>query len=362
MAKKSKDDELVQGIFSTKGILIAIFLLIGYWVFFRGDERPQRTTFLPERTVVGVSNTLNQSAVEDFNVDLSEHLDPKVVPALVEQAMKETVNSGAQEKEFAQTLVTKVSNKIREISTIDLNNDGIADPVMVIPQALAEDSENLLLSIRVPDPSEVKTLPKGSDQEAWVDIAENKSIEVMTTAAIKKNDQDMVIQTAPNKQLYSGHNQPYYHHQTSLSSILMTSMMLNWMMAPRFYGGYGGYGAGYAPRTTTVVRQNRNTAGLSQANPSSTAAKNSKGQSIASSSKKVPPKSLNQIKSTQFKSRNAQKVGRSGGFGKSNSSVASQRSSTPRKTFRSSKPTRRSGGFFSRRTGRSSFRGFGRRR
>ncbi|MBF0278308.1 MAG: hypothetical protein HQM13_10970 [SAR324 cluster bacterium] len=362
MAKNSKEkDDIVQGIFSTKGILIAIFLLIGYWIFFKGDGRQvQKSMTLPDRTVVGVSDTLNQAAIEELGVDLTENLDPKVVPGLVEEAMKETVNSGAQEKDFAQTLVTKVSNKIRDISTIDLNNDGIADPVMVVPQALAEDSENLLLSIRVPDPSEVKTLPEGSDQKAWVDIAENKSIEIMSTAAIKENDQNMMIQTAPNQQLYSGHSQPYYHHHTSLSSILMTSMMMNWMFAPRYYGGFGAYGAGYAPRTTTAISQNRNVAGLSKAAPSSTAAKNSRGQSVASTSKKVPPKSLNQIKSTQFKSRNSQNVTRSGGFGKTRSSVASQRTTAPRKTFRA--PTRRSSGFsFGRSSGRS-FRGFGRRR
>ena len=360
MAKNSKENEgdLAKGIFSTKGILIAIVLLMGYWIFFKGDKQEQQFFSQSQRTIVGVSDTLNQEAIEQLGVDLTEHLDPKIVPALVEEAMKEMVNSGAREQEFAQTLVTRVSNKIRNISTIDLNNDGIADPVLVVPQSVSEDSENLVLSIRVPDPAEVKTLPEGSDQEAWVDIAENKSIEIMSTAAIKENDQNMVIQTAPNQELYSGHHQPYYHHHTSFSSILMTSMMLNWMFTPRYFGtGIGGYG--YAPRTTTVVRQNRSTSNLKQASASSTAAKNSKGQSIASTSKKVPAKSLNQIKSTQYKARNAQRTSRSGGFGRSSSSVSTQRATAPRKSFRSSSSSRRSG--FGRST-RRSFRGFGRRR
>ncbi len=365
MEKKNKETKngLAHRILSTNWILIAILVLMGYWIFFGGNKRFDQTfSFQPRRSIVGMSDSLNADAIAKLGVDLTENLDPKLIPSLVEQAMKETVESGVSEQEFVRTLVTRVSNKIRDISTIDLNNDSIADPILVVPQNIAEGGEHLQLSIRVPDPAEVGAFPRGSDQKAWLEIAENKSIEVMTATAIKENDQNMVIQSAPNPQVYSSHP-PYYHQSTSLSNVLLTSMMLSWMFSPAYYGP--GFGSGYyggAPRTTTVIRQNRagNISNLRTARGSSAAAVNSKGQSIASNKfKNVPPKSLNQIKTTQFRSGSGQRVSRAGGFGRS-SAVRGAPSS--RNTFRSSLSQRRSVSSFGRRGFRRSFGGFGRRR
>ncbi len=356
----SSGNDLIRNIFSTKGLLVIIGLLIVYWVFFKGDSKEEQAVYQPPKSVVGVSNVLNQEAIEKLGVDLTEHLDPKLIPALVEQSMKEAVDSGAKENEFIQVLVSKASNKIQEMSTIDLNNDGFSDPVLVIPQNVTEGQEHMLLSIRVPDPAEVSILPAGSDQEAWADIAQNKSIEVMTTAAIKESDQNMVIQSSPNPQMYASHP-PYYHHYPSFTSILMTSMMLN-MLAPRFMGPgmFGGYG--YAPTQTTVIRQNRDgtSSNLKQANGSNTAAKSANGQSIASNNfKKVPPKSMNQIKTSQFKARNSQRAAGAGGFGKSQAAAATQKpaASPSRKSFSNQ---RKSSGSFG--SSRRSFGGFGKSR
>lgn len=360
--RKTKNG-IAHRIFSTNGILIAILLLMGYWIFWGGNKQNTGSfTFQPRRSIVGIGNTLNADAIERLGVDLTENLDPKLIPSLVEQAMKETVQSGVREQEFVQTLVTRVSNKIRDISTIDLNNDGIADPILVVPQNISEGAEHLQLSIRVPDPAEVATLPEGGDQDAWLEIAETKSVEIMTAVAIKENDQNMVIQSAPNPQVYSAHP-PYYHHSTSLTNVLLTSMMLSWMFSPALYGpgfGYGYYGGPY--RTTSAIQQNRagNLSNLRTARGSSSAAINSKGQSIASNNfKKVPPKSLNQIKTTQFRARSGQSVSRAGGFGRS-SSVRSAPSS--RSNIRSSFSRRRSLGSFGRGGVRRGFGGFGRRR
>lgn len=362
-AEQENSGGFVKTLFSTKGLLIAIFLLMGYWIFFGGTkkEEPPKVSYQPQKPVVGVSDSLNQEAIDRLGVDLTEHLDPKLVPPLVEQAMKETAEAGVKEQEFVQVAVSNVSNKIRDISTIDLNNDGIADPILVLPQNIADGAEHMQLSIRVPDPAEITTLPPGSDQEAWVDIAENKSLEVMTASAIKQDDQNMLMQAAPNPQVYSGSHPPYYHHYSPLSTMLMTSLMMHWMFAPRFYGpgfGYGYYGA--PARTTSVVRQNKAGAAsnLREAKGSTSAGLNSKGQSVAANNfKKVPPKSLNQIKSTQFKSRNAAATNRAGGFGKTSSSAASQKTIRP-----SQGASRKSFGNFGRSSSRKSFGGFGRRR
>lgn len=346
-----KDNSIVKRIFSTQGILVVIALLMVYWVFFKDDGTKEVATYQTSKSVIGVSNSLNQEAVDRLGVDLTENLDPSLISSLVEQAMKETVNSGATEAEFVQILISNVSNKIRDISTIDLNEDGLADPILVVPQNISEGESHLQLSILIPDPAEVKTFPSGSDQEAWADIAENKSIEIMTTTAVKESDQNMTIQTAANPQMYQSHP-PYYHHHSSLTSILMTSMMLNWMFMPRFYGpGMGFYGGGgYAPQRTTVINQNRGgaTSQLSKGTASQSAAKNASGKAIASNNfKQVPPKSLNQIKSTQFRSRNTAATR----TGVSNTRPSSQSS------VRQSQPTRRSPASSSRRSG-----GFGRSR
>lgn len=383
MEKETKENQenkggFAQRLFSTQGLLIAMFLLMGYWIFFGGDEKAEQSqgnlqskTEMQDssKAIVGVSDSLNQEAIDRLGVDLTENLDPKLVPPLIEQAMKETAEAGLQGQEFVQAAMSNISNKIKDISSIDLNNDGIADPVLVVPQNISEGAEHMQLSIRVPDPAEVSSLPSGSDQKAWVDIADNKSIEVMTASAIKQDDQSMTIQSAPNPQVYSGSHPPYYHHYSPLSTMLMTSLMMNWMLAPSFYGaglGYGHYGG--PARTTSSVSQNRSstTSNLKSARGSGSAALNSKGQSVAANNfKNVPPKSLNQIKSTQFRTRNAAGSTRTGGFGNASSSAnsqgtvrPSQRSSNSQKTIR---PSQRKS--FSSSFGRSgSRRGFGRSR
>ena len=379
---KEKDENkqgVAQRLFSTQGLLIAIFLLMGYWIFFGGDEKAEQPqSSIPaktetqadassQNTIVGISDSLNQEAIDRLGVDLTEHLDPKLVPPLIEQAMKETAQAGVQAQEFVQAAMSNISNKIRDISSIDLNNDGFADPVLVVPQNVTDGAEHMVLSIRVPDPAAVSNLPAGSDQEAWVDIANNKSIEVMTASAIKQDDQSMTIQSAPNPQVYSGAHPPYYHHYSPLSTMLMTSLMMGWMMSPSFYGpglGYGHYGA--PSRTTSSVSQNRaaTASNLTSARGSNAAALNSKGQAVATNNfKQVPPKSLNQIKSTQFRSREGASAARTGGFGRDSAAGTSQSAVRPSQRSSNSqtiRPSQRKS--FSSSFGRSgsSRKGFGR--
>jgi len=365
---KNEDNDWVKKIFSTKGILIAILLLMGYWVFSGGNNKTTKNapiSYDAGNVPIGVSDSLNQAAIDRLGVDLTENLDPKLIPALIADSIKTTSESNLSEKEFMPALVSNISNKIRDISTIDLNADGLADPVLVVPQGDSSGGEFLRFSIRVPDPEKVTTLPDSTNQDEWRDIVENRSIEVMTASAVKNGESDLTMQSTPNPQVYqsSGTAYPnYYRHSPSMSSILMTSMMMHWMFTPRF--GYGGFGGGFgSPMSVSTVTRTRGatTSGLSKAAPSSTSAKTASGKNVSNRNfKKTSPKSLNKAKTAQYKKSNANRASRSGGFGKTQ--AAKQRASASRPSSRSSvqkrSPARR-GGFGNSRSRSRGFGGFG---
>ena len=180
---RKKDDDNLAGLerlFSTQVILLAIFALGLYWVFFGEDDKKEsaRFKYSSENIPIGISNQLNTEAFEKFGIDLTEKLDPKFIPTITSEALRETNQAQVSENEFLPTLVSLISNKVREISTIDLNEDGIADHILIIPQTEKGDTDFLIFSILVPDPNMVNILPPGSDKEAWKDIANNKSIEI----------------------------------------------------------------------------------------------------------------------------------------------------------------------------------------
>ena len=92
---------------------------------------------------------MNLEAIEKLGIDLTENLDPKLIPAITSEALSETTKANVSEESFLATLVNKISNKIRDVSTIDLNKDGIADPVLVVPQTEKGDSDFIVFSIFV---------------------------------------------------------------------------------------------------------------------------------------------------------------------------------------------------------------------
>jgi hypothetical protein len=239
----------------------------------------------------------------DLNVDLTDNLDPQLVPVVVAEAMKEATEAGVSEADFIPSLVSKISNKIRDISTIDLNADDLADPILVMPTSASFDQEFIQFSIKVPDPAEVSELPPRSDQEAWRDIAENKSIEIMTASVTKNAQGEFYIQSAPNPEVYYS-APPYYHYsEPGLDTELLTLMMMRSLFSPPFMG-YGGYDGG-PPRTVSTVQSQRSsfTASMGSSNPSQSAVTNSKGQSVGQSNfKKTPFKSLKQVKTAQYRS------------------------------------------------------------
>ncbi|MBS1255349.1 MAG: hypothetical protein MAG581_01149 [Deltaproteobacteria bacterium] len=364
--KDNEPPKWLKTLFSTQGILTVILLLGIYWVFF-GEEKSRESSgfrYSAQNIPIGVSDQLNLEAIEKLGIDLTEHLDPKLIPAITSEALRETSQANVSEESFLPTLVNKISNKIRDISTIDLNEDGIADPVLIVPQTETGDSDFLVFSILVPDPSEVSTLPAGSDQQAWRDIAENKSIEIMTASVVRGSGNELNMQSAPNPQMYQSAGAPYppyYGTGYSMTSLLMTSMMMSMLFRPPYiWGGGFGYGYGYGgPMAVSSVQNRRGTAAssLKKAAPSHSAAKTTGGRSVSSNKfRSTSKKSLNNIKSTKFRSANRKATG--SGFGNSRSF---QRKSGVAKTRRLM-PRKRSLFGGGRRMRGFGFGGFGRRR
>ena len=367
MGKKYSDQsEGLESFFSTKFILICIFFLGLYWIFFGEDknEESARFNYTSQNIPIGVSSQLNEIAIEKLGIDLTEHLDPKLIPAITSEALKETSQAKVSDMEFLPTLVSKISNKIRNISTIDLNEDGIADHIIVLPQTEKGDADFLVFSILVPDPSKVSILPPGSDKEGWKDIAESKSIEIMTSSVVRSSEENLTMQSSPNPEMYQsqgGSYSPYYSSGYSMTSLFMTSMMMSMLFRPPYiWGGGFGYGYGYGGPMAISSIQNRRESSMSamkKASPSSIATKTANGKSISSNKfRSTSKKSLNNIKSTKFRANN--RKASAAGFGNKRNiqkkpTVSNRRRNVTRRKF-SFGGSRRRGGF--------GFGGFGRRR
>ena len=363
--KDNKPSDGMEKLFSTQGILIAILILGLYWVFFGEDNNRESRgfNFTTQNVPIGVSDQLNPEALEKLGINLTEHLDPKLIPAITSEAIRETTQENVSKDSFLPILVSKISNKIRDVSTIDLNEDGIADPVLIVPQTETGDSDFLVFSILVPDPDKVNVLPSGSDNGAWRDIAENKSIEIMTASVVRGSGDQMTMQSAPNPQMYQSAGAPYppyYGTGYSMTNLFMTSMMMSMLFRPPFmWGGGYGYGYGGGPMAVSSVQNRRGaaTSSLKKASPSKSAAKTGSGRSVSSNKfRSTSKKSLNNIKSTKFRSANRKASG--GGFGNSRT----QRKPVATQRRRSSTRRRSLFGGGSRRMRGFGFGGFGRRR
>ena len=304
--KENEPSNGLEKLFSTQGILIAILILGFYWVFFGEDKSQEsaRYNYSSQNIPIGVSNQLNVEAIEKLGIDLTEHLDPKLIPAITSEALRETSQSQVSDKDFLPTLVNKISNKVRDISTIDLNQDGMADHVLIVPQTEKGDEDFLLFSILVPDPSLIDTLPSSTDQTAWKDIAENKSIEIMTASVVRGKGDEMTMQSTPNPQMYQSAGapySPYYGTGYSMTNLLMTSMMMSMLFRPPYIWG-GGYGYGYGGVRTVSSIQNRreaSTSKMKKASPSSSSAKQPVGKVYQQTSSVQLQKNLSIISRAQ---------------------------------------------------------------
>jgi len=364
--RENKNISGLEKLFSTQVILFAIFALGLYWVFFGEDNNREsaRFNYSSQNIPIGVSEQLNKEAIEKFGLDLTENLDPKLIPAITSEALREVSQSKVSEKDFLPTLVALISNKVRDISTIDLNEDGIADHILIVPQTEKKDTDFLVFSILVPDPSKVDSLPSSSDMDGWEDIAKNKSIEIMKSSVIRSAGEQLTMQSTPNPQMYNSSNTPYppyYSSGYSISSLFMTSMMMSMLFSPPYmWGGGFGYGYGYGGPMAVSSIQNRRSpivSNMKKASPSMTSSKTAFGKNVSANKfRSTSRKSLNNIKSTKFRSTSRKLTG--GGFGKN---LKSQRKPSYNKNRRTL-PRRKFSFGGSRRRGGFGFGGFGRRR
>jgi hypothetical protein len=343
-------------------IIAAVAIL---YVFFKGgDDKYQRSARINYDTVA-VSDRMTAEA---RGLDLEKDLDVSLLPDIGKQSIREAAQAGLKEQAFLQHVMRGVSNRVREISTIDLNSDGTADPILIKPEP-AGDEGYVLLSLEVPAPG-AYPLPSAGDQAAWKKV-ETLEVATMTVAL---NDKELTVQARGNRHMYpNSYGNNYYAHDRS-GSFLQTYIalrMASWMFYPRYYGFYGaGYGYGfYRPYGVGMIRGSRggvySSRGYSRAASSRTPAVRSRSGAAPRSAysraySKTPPKSLNQLRSSRSFSRRQGGSTAAGGFGRGRSGSGS-RQFRPTSRYASQRSTSRGFGGFGRGSSRSFFGGGGRR-
>lgn len=347
--------------------LIIAVVAIG-WVFLRGGE--ERYATVPRRQLdydtVAVSQGLTQQARA---LDLEKELDVSLLPGIGRQAIRNAAQAGLKEQPFLQAVLREVSDRVAEISTIDLNGDGTADPVLVKPEP-AGDEQYVVLSLRVPAQT-AYPLPPASDTAAWKKV-ETFEVATMTVAL---TDKELTVEAQGNRHVYpQSHGQHYYAHdrQPSFLQTYLAIRMTQWMFFPRYYGFYGmGMGYGYYRPMGVPMRVSRRAGAISSRGYRSASSASSpvvRGRSGAAPTsaysrnfRNSPPRSLNQLRSSRSFARRqgAGAVGR-GGFGRGGVTRGSG-GSAPTRRYASQRSRSRGFGGFGRGSSRSGFGGGGSR-
>jgi hypothetical protein len=334
----------------TTWLLIGAIAVLAWLAFRDKDPEPPRATL--DYNQFAVSEGLSAEAQE---LNLSGDLDVALLPDIGRQAIREAAQQGLKEQAFLQFVLREVGNRVRETSTIDLNGDGITDPVMVKPEPQAGE-QFVLLSLQVPAP-DAYPLPEARDQAAWRKV---ETIEV-ATMSVALNPQALTVQAQGNPHVYPPSAQQPHSVLDSVPSFLtmyFAMRMLDWMFLPPMWGWWGpGYGyGGYQPppvgdqlgrRQETIARR-----GYERTAPRSEPAIRTRAGSAPTSQygrlyANQRPQALNQLRSsTAFRAREGAAAPRGGGFGRpgtqgrspaafSNRLPASPRAFTAPRPFRS---------------------------
>jgi hypothetical protein len=341
-------------------IAAAVFLA---WNYFRDDHIAERRVPL-NYDQVAVSERLTAEAQA---LDLSDDLDVSLLPDIGKQAIRDAAQQGLKEQAFLQAVLRQVSDRVHEISTIDLNGDGISDPILVKPEPV-EGEQFVMLSLRVPA-SDAYPLPEAREAEKWKDL---DTIEV-ATMTVALNDKALTVQSQGSPHLYPNAGQQHYVVQDTTPSFLsmyMTMRMIDWMFFPPMYGFWGpGWGYGYyqprpLPQTASTRGDTLAKRGYERRAPSAESAVRGKsGAAPVSQYSRLyanqTPKAISQLRATTaFRNRTPGAIS-SGGFGRSAAGVRSPGSFSNRSTA----PVPRSYSAprpFSPSMSRPSFGGFGR--
>jgi hypothetical protein len=339
--------------------LIIAVVVIAYVVMRGGEEKFVSSRPQLDYDRVGVSQGMTAEAAA---LDLQKDLDVALLPDIGKQVIREAAQQGLQKQAFLEHVVQEVGNRVREISTIDINSDGTVDPVLVKPEPV-KGEQHVLLSLRVPAPK-AYPLPKASDTSAWKKV-ETLEVATMTVAL---NKEQLTVQAQGNQHVYPNSAGNHYVARDRTPSFLQmyfTMRMMEWMFFPRYYGFWGaGYGYGFYRPMAVPAAVNRRAGAVSSRGYSSSRAQGTSAvrtragaaprSQYSRAYSRQAPKSLSQVRSTRrFQQRGAGGV-RSGGFGRSGSVG---RATTPSRSrgVGTRSAARGFGGF-----GRSSFgRGFG---
>ena len=219
--------------------LILAVALIGYVIFQGGEQRFGRRAQPLNYDVMAVSQGLTPEAQA---LNLEKDLDVSLLPEIGKQAIRDAAQQGLKEQAFLQTVLRTVSDRVHEISTIDLNGDGTVDPVLVRPEP-AGDEHYVLLSLQVPAP-EAYPLPAASDTSAWKGV---QTVEV-ATMSVSLDQQELAVQASGNQYVYpDSYGQHYvaYDRSPSFLQTYFAIRMLDWMFFPSYWGFWGpGWGYG----------------------------------------------------------------------------------------------------------------------
>ncbi|MCH9046407.1 MAG: hypothetical protein IIA40_09905 [SAR324 cluster bacterium] len=343
--------------------LIIAVVLVGYVLLSGREQRYTQPARRLDYSTRAVSRGLTAEALA---LDLENDLDVSLLPEIGKQAIRQAAQQGLKEQAFLEAVLRDVSDRVREISTIDINQDGQVDPILVKPEPAGKE-QYVLLSLQVPA-VESYPLPSASDAAAWKKV---ETFEV-ATMSVSFNEKELAVEASGNQHVYPNtHSQRYYAHDRNPSFLqtYMTIRMMEWMFFPRYYGFYGpGYGYGfYRPMGVPMVMSRRTGAirsrGYQRAASStrpvvrgrSGAAPRSAYQSKYSGQ---PPRSLSQLRSSRsFARRQTGGTVRSGGFGRGTGA----RQAAPTRRYSSQRTRSRGFGGFGRGFSRSAFGGGGRR-
>ena len=93
--KDNESPEWLEKLCSTQVILTAILILGIYWVFFGEDKSRDSpvSRYTSQNIPIGISDQLNPEAIEKLGIDLTDNLDPKLIPAITSEALRETTHA-----------------------------------------------------------------------------------------------------------------------------------------------------------------------------------------------------------------------------------------------------------------------------
>jgi hypothetical protein len=332
----------------------------------RGCGGPERIdSYNSDGVGFGVSSQ-SSARLGEVVLDLTQELDPAQVPEIIKSSYLEGAKNKLEGKELISFVIQDASQKISSISSIDLNEDDIPDPIFIAPEG---DEERMTFSVRVPDPGLLKTVSDyPNSPDGWQDVAEKKAIEVLHVTVfprildgeLKRFD----VEAKPNAQVYENHSNHSY--ASSFMSTYFTMRMIDMMFfnpfggwyGPGFYGNMGYYGNGYynnnyGGRNVNNVKSTRTT--YKKSSPRSTAMKTNSGKSANSSLSSQKSSSISKYKASAISKRNSSVVKKASGFGGKASSTAKTSSSWGSSSQKASSSS------WGRSSGRSSWGGGGSR-